>query len=395
MPVAPHQAQQAYVQGAHVPPAHQGAPYIPTAVAQPGANDHDLVLALKRAFRLRINPAEVLPKERIALEHAHPPVCLPDVQAFLAWRRSLLFVIAIGLTPIVLMQAIDTFKDADNTPESLLGLGVMKLLIDVGFTAFLWFQLQNWTRWKTQRRKLYIAWLIFFLTPFVIYLYPIRTIAEGQPPQQQLLVGLLGSVAAMLALAPKAVSLMPGIIRAAITSKLLFPGASGPGWVMILISPLYSILVFIVLIVPYQITGNGLFVLAMAGFIGAQFWLMKTAYRLGKPLSEQESVRLVRSARAGYLACNAFAMVFLVLALADLIDQLQSISILSMISSLIAILVNILLFTLIGTDLMVTNLARAHGATAGPEVATHLASYAESLTHFVPPAERPPPSSPA
>src|SRR5262245_48075081 len=45
-----------------------------------------LKISAKRAFRLRIEPTEVLPSEREALERAHPPIVDRNLQAFLAWR---------------------------------------------------------------------------------------------------------------------------------------------------------------------------------------------------------------------------------------------------------------------------------------------------------------------
>ena len=37
-------------------------------------------------------------------------------------------------------------------------------------------QLKNWAQWKRQRRViLFIAWALYFIAPFVVYLYPFRT----------------------------------------------------------------------------------------------------------------------------------------------------------------------------------------------------------------------------
>ena len=53
-----------------------------------------LKISSRRAFRLRIEPGEVLPSERASLERASPPILDSNLQAFLAWRRSVLFLVA-------------------------------------------------------------------------------------------------------------------------------------------------------------------------------------------------------------------------------------------------------------------------------------------------------------
>ena len=50
-----------------------------------------------------------------------------------------------------------------------------------------------------------------------------------------------------------AISLMPGLIRASIVSKLLFPGTSAPGFLMILAAPLYALFAYVIILLPYQI----------------------------------------------------------------------------------------------------------------------------------------------
>ena len=47
-----------------------------------------LKISAKRAFRLRIEPSEVLASERQALERANPPILEHNLQAFLAFCRT-------------------------------------------------------------------------------------------------------------------------------------------------------------------------------------------------------------------------------------------------------------------------------------------------------------------
>src|SRR5690606_5477730 len=240
--------------------------------------------------RLRIDPAEVTPAERATLESSG--VSAPSVQAFLAWRRSVLFVVALGFLPVVGLEIYDASRAGDG-PEVLTSLGWLQVTVHAAFALLLWTQLPRWTAWRRQRRVLTAGWFFYFLTPFALYLYPRRTafgdalgqgVAAGDPTAAAMgpLFGMLASLGVMLDLAPKAVSLLPGLLRGAITSKLLFPGASGPGWLVLLMAPIYAVLMYLVLMVPYQLTASGYFVVAMVGLIGAQMWLGRMGYRLAR-----------------------------------------------------------------------------------------------------------------
>src|SRR5689334_10336242 len=66
-----------------------------------------LKISARRAFRLRIEPTEVLPDERQALLAANPPIHDENLQAFLAWRRSVLFLVATLLVPLSVIGVMD------------------------------------------------------------------------------------------------------------------------------------------------------------------------------------------------------------------------------------------------------------------------------------------------
>src|SRR5690606_714009 len=100
-------------------PGHPG-PYAPGPGPDAAPAGTDAVgffrISLRRAFRLKIEPHEVLDDEREALLRAQPPVTSPEVQAFLTWRRSLLFVIAVLLVPLTILDGITTFSSDTATP---------------------------------------------------------------------------------------------------------------------------------------------------------------------------------------------------------------------------------------------------------------------------------------
>jgi hypothetical protein len=115
---------------------------------------------------------------------------------------------------------------------------------------------------------LLVGWALYFIAPFLVWLYPYRTAydhaaiaqlykeiaAQGLPIKvtpSQIHMGLclVMGVRALLVLGPKVISLMPGLIRASIVSALQFPGTTAPGWLM-------TRFAYIIVVLLYQVTGS-------------------------------------------------------------------------------------------------------------------------------------------
>ena len=381
-PQMPPPQQQQYGYGApQMPPPPARAP-----AASPGETSM-FKRSLGRAFRLRIEPYEVKPSEREALAAAK--IHDPYLQAFLAWRRSLLFLVAFALLPLTALRMHDALSD--DLPDQLKFI----VLVPAGAEALLclvcWYQLKNWTRWRKQRRALAWAWGIFMIAPFLVFFVPVDALiadfvrdqvgaaaggtadawgAEGGDVAANAaaaagIVTALNvsiSIYALLTLAPKAVSLLAGTIRAGLVTKMLFPGTSGPGWIVVLATPLYTLFVFTLLIVPYQITGSGWYAGAMIGLAVAQISIGRAGYSLTKPTTHDEAVKRVAKARGVYLiSILAFAGCLLV-ALGSLAGQLEATTIATTVLSFEA---NVLILTLSGSDLVVAGLDRARGQSEG------------------------------
>src|SRR5436305_1457795 len=64
----------------------------------------------------------------------------------------------------------------------------------------------------------------------------------------QMAIGMMFGMQALMVLGPKVISLMPGMIRASIVAKLQFPGATAPGWLMMLAAPVYALFAYIIVL---------------------------------------------------------------------------------------------------------------------------------------------------
>ncbi|HEU5061215.1 MAG TPA: hypothetical protein VFU21_32010 [Kofleriaceae bacterium] len=393
------QPQQPYgqPQQPYYPPPHgQQPPYQPPQQqrppTQPPAGGASLGTAISRAFRYRIDPSEVTDHERDKLHAAG--ITSPTVQAFLAWRRSLLLLAAIGILPVLGLRIYDTTKQEGN-PGTLNALLAAQLVVDIIFALILWSQIGKWTSWRRQRRVIAFGWVLFFIMPFLIWLYPVRTIFDDALGQQggldpsakaaaTMLFGIVASFAAMVELAPRAVALLPGILRGSITSKLLFPGASGPGWLVLLLAPIYAVIMYILLLIPYQVTASGFFVAAMVGFIGAQLWMGRMGYRLARPERMDEALALVKRIRGTYLLLNLFGITFALVGMYQLFDQLE-LPYVQMVKFFLNTVVSVLLLTLVATDLIVANLARGQALLHEPGTQQAVATFQRDVSQFADP----------
>jgi hypothetical protein len=212
----------------------------------------------------------------------------------------------------------------------------------------------------------------------LVFVYPLRTIFEdlgGSSREKLLALGVEGAyrqavmpfvfaMLAMLQLAPKANSLMPGLIRASLVIKLLFPGSTAPGWLIVIGAPLYALLAYVVLIIPYQFTGSGWFIAGVLGVIAGQLVLARAGFALARPLLEDEALQHIRRIRTYYLGVMIVSAGLIVVALGKLVSQLNMRAT-DVITAVMKFETNVLILTLVVADLVITNLDRARTASVG------------------------------
>lgn len=337
---------------------------------------HFLGISLRRAFRLQIKTYEVLPSERAVLEAQAGHITDPDHQAFLAWRRSVLLLVAIMFVPLTVFRFLESF-DGPALPIGARIFVLMPAVAEAAFCVIAFDQLRSWAQWRRQRRILLIAWALYFAAPFLVYIYPFRSAFDSywqaksaaglfgvqfqvRRPEVHLMVGLAAGVQALVVLGPKVISLMPGLIRASIVSKLLFPGSSAPGWLMILAGPLYALFAYIIILIPYQVTGSWHFVVGNVGLLGAMTFISLAGRRLTMPLTMEESRHRIHRSWLAYIGILVLSAGFMVYGLYEFIVQVH-LGPVRVITGVLAFVANVLLDTLIGTDAIVAAMAYFRG----------------------------------
>jgi hypothetical protein len=330
-----------------------------------------LGISLRRAFRLHIQTDEVLPSERAHLEAQARHITDPDHQAFLAWRRSVLLLVAIMFVPLTVFRFVETFDGHWVPPVARVFL-LMPAVAEAAFCVVAFDQLRRWAQWRRQRRVLFIAWALYFAAPFIVYIYPFRSafdsysynVVKGatglfglninfRRDEIRMGVGLVAGVQALLVLGPKVISLMPGLIRASIVTKLQFPGTTAPGWLMVLAAPFYALFAYIIMLLPYQITGSWQFVVGIIGILGAQVFIGTAGRRLTVPLSTQESHDRIHKSWLAYIGILVVSACFMVYGLYQFVHEVHLAPV-RVVTGVLAVVSNVLLDTLIGTDAIVS-----------------------------------------
>jgi len=339
-----------------------------------------LKISTRRAFRLRIEPKEVLPDERQALLAANPPIVEESLQAFLAWRRSVLFLIATLLVPLSVIGIIDSFTGSKVAP-AVRYVKLFPALAETAFCLICWWQLRNWSHWRAQRKWLFIGWVLFIGTPFIVFAYPLKDAFVGlgrslsvQQIQELGWHGLYNkavapfafAMIAMFQLAPKVISLMPGLIRSSLVIKLLFPGSAAPGWLIVMAAPLYALIAYALLIIPYQFTGEPWFIFGIFLIVAAQALVARAGFHLARPLSQDEAMVYIKRIRKLYLTLLLLAAACIIGGL-GVLAKILHMKWTSIASTVLKFESNVLTLTIIGADLVVTNLDRARGYTEGKE----------------------------
>jgi hypothetical protein len=343
---------------------------------------HFLLISLKRAFRLKIRTDEVLATERAALAASAAHVEDPEHQAFLAWRRSVLLIVAVAYLPLTALRFVEAFEGPPMSTGARAAT-MIPAFAEALFCLIAFSQLARWTQWVKQRRVLLVGWALCFAAPFVVYLYPFQTAFDStrelraaaelgelhlgvKKQHLHLAVGLAFGIKAMLVLAPKAVSLMPGLIRASVVTKLQFPGATAPGYLMALAAPLYAMFAYVVILLPYQITGSLYFVVGLIGVMVAQIFVSTAGMRLTEPLSFSDSHVRVHRYWGWYIGLLVGAAAILLVGAIDFVRKLDF-GVVSVISTALSFMANVLVLTLIGTDIIIVNLYRRARRRVDPE----------------------------
>jgi hypothetical protein len=251
---------------------------------------------------------------------------------YLAWRRSILLAVAVttGIGAIIyfitslvqLSIELDLPGGKLTIPLSPFGVFtvVIRILCQFALPATAILAFIFWARLRLSRRLIVIGWLVSFLTPLVIALFPLNWLFSVPPlanEQEQMaahaVLGFLGGLAYFITFTPTVLSLIPGVLRACVRVKALLPESIISGWFLLAGAPLYALLLLVTFITINQLAGNALLILGVLLFMGAPLAFLFGGQLFIRPLTEDRDIRKIRYIQLVYAATAGVAMLLLLI----------------------------------------------------------------------------------
>lgn len=152
----------------------------------------------------------------------------------------------------------------------LLLTGIDTLFMSAGMS----FAMHLWARPVVSMRSLRFGWLASFVLPLIPALFPLEMLFKqglleqleeeyvkeyGQEAYNLFIFAtkLTLALAYAIQLLPVVITFPGGAVRGALKILGLLPQSTLPGWILVVASPFYSLLVCVALVIVIQVAGNG------------------------------------------------------------------------------------------------------------------------------------------
>jgi len=166
----------------------------------------------------------------------------------------------------------------------------------------------------------------------------------------------------LVAFGPRVIGLFPGLIRSCLTLKTLLPESSAPGWVALIIAPFYAVFFAVVLIASIQADYSWMLSMSALFFTISPLFVILRWRRVASPMTQQQAHSAIRSTRRLSGVFAALGVIFFGILMITQI-AVEAIDTMTAVTSLLAVLANILLVTVVMSDLMLGMLHRAFEET--------------------------------
>ena len=268
---------------------------------------------------------------------------------FLCWRRGLLWVAGVSLAISAILSLIDLIKLPKGYPGYIIFVLVMFLVAKVGASYFAVLSALRWAKVNKTKKLAKRAWACMYLLPVAVCLIPatwfITTPSYGAAAAS---MGLQMGLMYLAVILPLIVGVFPGLIRSSLTLKTMLPQATMPGWVAVIVAPLYAMFFLLALVVATQaqgfLTTIGLLALSLAPLM-----IVKHAKTVVSPVSVDELEDTIGSVRTKMKILNLIGIAALVI---YVLSEIKQIGFLDIVSILASIFASIMLVTAVCSDLL-------------------------------------------
>mmetsp|Transcript_2588 Transcript_2588/g.3821 ORF Transcript_2588/g.3821 Transcript_2588/m.3821 type:complete len:467 (-) Transcript_2588:252-1652(-) len=219
---------------------------------------------IKRVF-LPIRGSMPNEQECTKLEGRHEAL-----QKYAVWRRSTLFFSSPSVFLSMILGFVTYGQESSEANGIINGLGLFLffmqefadflLLVAILCSAFFYDRILKSTN------ILRIGWIISIVLPFLPTIFPLEMIVkkwvlvnfEQLDPSGTVIFQAKAQLALQYAInmLPIIVTIPGSLIRACLKVRNLFPNSSLPGWILVVTSPFYSLVVLIAFVMVTQVAGN-------------------------------------------------------------------------------------------------------------------------------------------
>ncbi len=296
---------------------------------------------------------ELLASEESALDTSGFPKESHLARNFLAWRRGLLWIAGISLIIAAIfsfVELIDVIEE--KSPGIITFILIMFIIAKAGASYFILLAAMSWTNVKKTKKFTRLGWMCMFIIPFAVSMIPVKPFLDTKimgPQQAMLTIGLVG-VLFLATLLPMVLGLFPGLIRSSLALKTLIPESTMPGWIAVVIAPLYALFFIIALMIAVQ-AQSFLAIVALAAYSFAPLTLVMNTRKLTTPTSASELDNTLRSARKKLQFYNLIGTVAIIALLLTKVKDWDVSSIISFVSNFLA---TILLVTVATSDILLS-----------------------------------------
>lgn len=314
--------------------------------------------------------------EKRKLASGQDSVESPLAQDYASWRRSLLMICILVLAIATFFNITDIWAilgDRDTHAIRKVQTALL-FLFQIGSVVLCLLAAWKWGELRKSRSLARFAWLTQFVGPFLVFLMPLGVFID-----EELVLVQLG-VAAVVTLAPKIFGLFPGLIRCSLTVKTLLPETGAPGWLGIIIAPLYLLFLAVATIAAVQMSqlmlGIGLGLLAAQ--MGVVIWQAK---RLLAPCGQEEASTSVKAIKRTQLVFQ-IAGIACIATFLYRVAEFDWVWINSLVLFVFSFIGNVTLLTVVMSDFMLGMIRQGQlqaEAFAGTPLAASLATRLDDL----------------
>jgi hypothetical protein len=301
--------------------------------------------------------------EVIKLDAIEPRVESKAARNFLAWRRALLWIagVALGLSAIFSLFGLnglmekkeDGFVIQPGSPGIFWFISIVLLLAQAGGCYLAIQAAIGWTRVVRTRKFARLSWACIFVIPFGLGLIPAAVFVDSSGLGGPLAVGMTMGAVFAGSLLPMVFGLFPGLIRSSVTLKTLLPESTMPGWIAVVIAPIYSLFFLIALVISVQLQSL-LLSIALGAFCVGPMLFAFNAKTMTSPVAAKDLGSTLGSVRAKVKITNLVGFAAILLLLIVSIKDFSFSGFVHVISFLASLISSMLLVTVACSDLLLS-----------------------------------------